>query len=172
MKLYTIIFAEPSTFSGVKPNSCYFLVNDTFYQELLKQPKEFYSQETIENYLEHQNAYCFGELYKLNEYELLGVHYNDGGQTGFIDYHLYESGKFVDYGADVPDEPQIFYSGYDFKLLEEAREKYPSILFCGDTLGGDVGATLYAHYDEFYKINSLIIDNNYFFQNDKPKFEI
>jgi hypothetical protein len=172
MKLHTIIFAEPSTFSGIQYNSCYFIVEDNMYQELLKQPKEFCSQETINDCVQHQNAYCFGEFYKLSEYEFLGYHDNDGGQTGFVDYNLYESGKFVDYSLDVPDEPQIFYSTYDYKLVEDAREKYPSILFCGDTLGGDVGATLYAHYDQYNKINSLIIDNNYFFADDKPKFEL
>lgn len=172
MKLHTIIFAEPSTFSGIKYNSCYFIIEDTMYQQLLKQPKEFYSQETIQNNVEHQNAYCFGELYKLTEYELLGYHDNDGGQTGFIDYNLYENGKYINYDEDIPDEPQIFYASYDYKLVEEAREKYPAILFCGDTLGGDVGSTLFVHYNQYNKIDSIIIDNKYFFDNDKPKFEL
>jgi hypothetical protein len=173
MKLHTIVFAEPSTFSGVKPNSCFFVIDDTMYEQLLKEPKEFFSQEKEADNLVYQNAYCFGELYPLNEYNFYGYHDNDGGQTGFVNYHLYEAGKFIDYSTDIPDEPQIFYSSYDYKLVEEAREKYPSILFCGDTIGGDVGANLYVHYDKYNKIDSLIIDNEYFFNDEsEPKFRL
>ena len=39
------------------------------------------------------------------------------------------------------------------------------IIFLDDTVGGNVGASLYAHYDSFSNIDSLIIDNNYFFNN-------
>jgi hypothetical protein len=47
--------------------------------------------------------------------------------------------------------------------LKKIRAKYPCILFQGETVGGDVGAKLYAHFNAKGGIDGLIIDNNYFF---------
>ena len=41
------------------------------------------------------------------------------------------------------------------------KEKYPYVIFIGDTYGGDVGAALYAHYNG-KEVDSLIIDCYYY----------
>ncbi len=49
--------------------------------------------------------------------------------------------------------------------LRRVRKDYPHILFMVDTDGGDVGAHLYVHKTSG-QIDSLIIDNEYFFDNN------
>lgn len=44
------------------------------------------------------------------------------------------------------------------------RKKIPAVLFVGDTEGGDVGADLYAHFNSKKQIDSIIIDNDCYFE--------
>jgi hypothetical protein len=44
------------------------------------------------------------------------------------------------------------------------REKLPRVLFLGETVGGDVGATVYIHITD-NMVDSLIINNNYCFNS-------
>jgi hypothetical protein len=164
MKLHTLIFTEPSGFSGLNDDSIFFTITNKMYQQLLEKPKEYVITKELTNKIFH-NAYIFGAIYPLEEYEYLGEHTNSYASTGLIDYNLFEAGKYIDYKCNMPNEPEIFYLGYNYENLVKAREKYPALVFYGYTLGGDVGAALYIHYKNNL-IDGILIDNQYFFDTN------
>ena len=41
MKLYTLIFTEPSGFIGLKDDSIFFTIIDKMYERLLEKPREY-----------------------------------------------------------------------------------------------------------------------------------
>jgi hypothetical protein len=165
MKLYNIIFTDPNNFSQLHEEDTFFTVTDNFYNKLFLEPKEYIKTEQGPTNKFYTNAYLFGDQYPINEYQYYGEHTNTSGLTSLIDYNLFEFGKYLDYSKDILEEPEIFFAGYNYQTLLEARKQIPALIFCGDTLGGDVGAALYVHYTN-NKIDGLIIDNQYFFDTN------
>lgn len=159
---HRIWFCEPYLL-GAMTGSYGFKVSDQAYNLLLQFPKTYENQE------ECTNAYLFGPLYPLKEYKCIGEHHNDGGMTGFIDYDLLQKARVNKLNEDrLTDEvcKIITAEGADENLeqtVKKIRDLYPMILFQGPTVGGDVGAKLYIHMDDTRHIDSLIIDNDYFF---------
>jgi hypothetical protein len=169
---YSILFCEPYSvddtsikmlkrkssrgmFTGVK-----FEVGPAFYATLLRKPKSIKRG--------NGNAYIFGRRFPLSQYAFVGNHGNDGAQTGFIDLDLFANGdKVLDVvlGEFTPRTKSRRGSGIswdDRAALRRVRARLPHILFIGETVGGDVGASLYAHRTHG-KIDGLIIDNNLLF---------
>ena len=178
-KTHHILFCEPYTYHGRVGigGGVRFEVSDRLYPALLRAPKK---------YRRHRagavgNAYVFGKRFPAETYAKLGDHGNDGAQTGFIDLDLYDPGAQEDItetvlraftrshtefrrAADRPfakSPPKLV--NWDHRpALRRLRAVVPHVLFLGETAGGDVGAGLYAHKTNG-RIDSLIVDNNYFF---------
>jgi len=159
-----IIFTEPYTLSDrekkqVGSKEFHFLVgrkifkvNSQFYKVLTRKPK-------ISKCRGMGNAYIFGKRYPLGEYKKIGSHGNDGAQTGFVDLEKWLNNQ-------TKSDHDIWSKSYkpkwdwdDRVALKKVQQVYPEMIFVGQTVGGDVGADLYAHYDRKKEIDSLIIEN-------------
>lgn len=169
---YHILFCEPYSVDDAKQlkknlkkkNAAWFTgvkfdVDPAFYAVLLRKPKSIKRA--------NGNAYIFGRRFPLSQYTFVGDHGNDGAQTGFIDLDLFANGdKVLDvvleaFGPKRRRGPEIVWD--DRAALRRIRAQLPHILFLGETVGGDVGASLYAHRTHG-KIDGLIIDNNLLFK--------
>jgi len=139
-------------------------INETFFKKLTKRPKILRRDGGFEN------AYVFGPLFDAKEYTFMGHHYNDGAQTGIVlmnsdmkvrditnratwkkvmDMYMHRGGSW--------DAPRV--------LQTVKKEASRNIVFVGDTDGGDGGADVYIHrHPSTGEIDSLIIDNGYFFE--------
>jgi hypothetical protein len=166
---HSILFCEPysqtsakalkrkklSWLTGVK-----FEVGPAFYATLLRKPKSIRR--------EGGNAYIFGPRFPLSQYAYVGKHGNDGAQTGFIDLDLFANGEQVldvvlqEYMPKTKSRRGPGLAWDDRAALRRVRAQLPHILFIGETVGGDVGASLYAHRTHG-KIDGLIIDNGLLF---------
>lgn len=143
----------------------YFDVTNNFYQELRKKPRQFVS--------EFGNAYVFGKMFNSNEYKRLLSHGNDGAQTGFVDVTdltdaqieklMDEISGDYDWSNAYPDYDWNHYDGIK-KIREDVSDK---VVFVGLTVGGDVGADLYVHYNDNKEIDSVIIENTCLFSEDE-----
>jgi hypothetical protein len=144
-----------SWFTGVK-----FEVGPAFYGALLRKPKSIKRGDG--------NAYIFGRRFPLSQYTFVGDHGNDGAQTGFIDLDLFANGDKVldvvleEFAPKTKSRRGPGISWDDRAALRRVRARLPHILFIGETVGGDVGASLYAHRTHG-KIDGLIIDNDLLF---------
>lgn len=145
-----IIFLEPAT--QIKwynsTSEPHFTVTDSFLDVLEDGPQEYEGSWT--------NAYVFGPLKNLAEYDKLTSHMNDVASTGLV--HL---GRLKSSDAQEIERLHDKHLGDHYAFLSEAPE---SVIFIGDTVGGDVGADLYVSQNSQGEIDSLIIDNNYFFR--------
>jgi hypothetical protein len=174
-KQHNILLCEPATYNGAEWYTKKLTVDDIMYKKILRGPKIYRTNRT--------NAYVFGKRYPLKEYKLIGSHGNDVAQTGFIDLDLIKKlsdgtpttkGKGRQKGKTFPDIYEIMKPFYyikgksvsydDRKAFAELHKIAPYVIFVGETVGGDVGANLFAHYTDGV-IDSLIIDNGYFFQD-------
>jgi hypothetical protein len=162
-KNHFIIFCEPAniTYNDLKNNGTLvsteeFKVNDQMYKKLLKEPKSY---KTYDN-----NAYVFGKLFPLESYKKIGEHGNDVAMTGIIDLGIAKKMSSEEFNLDY----QVVWDKLNGKWDYISGHKYirklnPSILWFGQTVGGDVGAEVYGHKDSKNNYDSFIIDNNYFF---------
>lgn len=162
-KKYTIRFCEPSTMPDTTFLSTDFKITEKYYKILTKPPKGLINNK------DPSNAYVFGKLFKLDQYVKIGGHVNDIAQTGFVDV----TGATKDELKKIANDNEIalrIYENNNYNwdsrdVLKEIQKKISKrILFVGNTVGGDVGAALYAHYDTNKQIDGLIIDNYYFFR--------
>lgn len=99
----------------------------------------------------------FGSLFPKESYKLLGEHGNDVAQTGIVEVSRYN--KKSDYGNMIDN---IYGSHYNYDWnnrsgLSRLRRIAPGILWLGETFGGDVGASYYAHCDNLNQIDSLVV---------------
>lgn len=172
---HRVLFCEPSTANLGKVTGKYgrvgfaggliLKVNDTLYRKLEKDPKPFLEKK------EARNAYIFGPKFALSSYKFLGEHGNDVAQTGFVDLDILDK-QPIDRDEFFKETSKLYIDGRhvhswsDPKILQQVREKYPAILFLGDTRGGDVGAALFGHFSSTGELDSLIIDVWYFFEKD------
>ena len=157
--MHNILFTEPYSQDTV-PTYVDFQVTDKMYQQLLQEPKAFNNPD------QDANAYVFGPLFPLESYRFISNHANDGAQTGFIDVDLFDKNIAKDIMDLVLEEYEKEHDDLSWRsraALLRVRERAPFVLFIGETVGGDVGAELYAHFDERGNIDSLIIDNHFFF---------
>lgn len=154
---YIIRFCEPSTLADTRMFNTDFNLPDL---SLFSKTPKIYKGSG-------KNAYVFGKKYKLSEYVLVGSHGNDVAQTGFVNITgatKKELGDIVSFEPwDVYRKPK-YLNWDDAKGLKQIQKIFPRILFVGETVGGDVGAKLYAHYTG-NKIDGLLVDNNYFFKD-------
>lgn len=158
-KLHNIIFTEPmmAVYADL-PRMRPIGVNDRMYNSILLGPVP-YTQSRGRPC--EGNAYVFGPLLDINAYTEIAEHGNDAGSTGFIDYDLARQAKEDISGAEWKTVYNGFKTNWDDRnALEKLRQRHKEILWVGETVGGDVGAKLYAHYDKNGEIDSLIVDNN------------
>ena len=123
--LYRVILAEPSAFSPSQfdnPETPSIMVSRGMINRFQKKPKSYQRDYG-------SDAYLFGKLFGLSNYELIGYQCNYAGKIGLID----------------EDE---------------------NVLFEGDTFRDDIGAELWIHKNKNGLIDSVIIDNGYFFTED------
>lgn len=113
------------------------------------------------------NAFVFGRPRRLHSYEHAGDVFNDAASVGII---------IIDKGtpskADIAAEWDAILEAnrkapdYIQALFDGIKEKFPHIIFLGQTNGGDVGASVYTHVDDDGDIDGLVIDNAYFFNDE------
>lgn len=107
------------------------------------------------------NSYVFGPLLDLDSYTLVGKHGNASFSTGFIDYDL---------AIKSPDpKEEVWKQIYpiiedDPAKLRKLQSDLPYVLWIGRTIRGNVGASLYAHYDKNGEIDSIIVNDNCLFE--------
>jgi len=148
-KYYNIIFCEPSTYSG--PGlfvSDKIKVSSDFYKVLKKKPRRKTCQ--------WGNAYIFGKTFKKDDYKRIGSHGNDVAQTGFVDMDLWSDEDSEKMNKALKDR----YDWDDRKTVTDVQKAVPAVLWFGTTDGGDVGADLYAHYNNKKQIDGFIVENN------------
>lgn len=171
---------------GESPDVCESIINElnyhtisqSMYDAILQGPSE---QKSIRGDLEAKNFYVFGHLFDSSEYKEIDQHCNDAAATGLWDFDM-----MLNLGKDAlnqeldkfSEEVANFYSDnkegipWDHPEIKAShRTKYPFLLFRGETTGGDVGANLYAHYNANGEIDSLLIDNDYFFPKDDDAYD-
>lgn len=143
-----IVIAEignmPYSFSG----GVGLAVSNDFYANHLK-----IRPTCIKNVDSDGNAYIFGSRYKQDSYIYVGNHYNDFANTSIIDYTESQS--------PVESEWMLNVGNCDYETPEYneiAKSKDNRILFMGETMGGDVGASVFVHLDENNEVDSIIID--------------
>lgn len=165
--MLTLRFGEPYSMDCKSKN------ND------VKLPKQMVlKMRNMENWLVYKsnigNAYRFGPRYKLHKYKFLLGHGNDGAQTGFVDVTGATTKELNNLSnSDVWEEATGgFRFSWDAKdVLKKVQVVLPRVVFVGETVGGDVGANLYVHArSKDGVIDSLIIDNEYFFATNKDEF--
>ena len=163
-RLYSIGFCEPYTTDSLRPRQTIFTVDESMYKKLLNPPRYYNGRPG--QYI--GNAFIFGHKYKPDQYRKIGSTGNDGAQVGFVDVKLLNQvDKKLDIGEIVLQEYEKEKGWENWKsraAFARVRKQLPHILFIGETEGGDVGADLYAHYDKNTVIDSLLIDNDYFFR--------
>lgn len=161
-----IIVTEPSAFDGYisARTGCVLRVTDEFIEVLRKKPKYVTSASG--------NAYIFGTFYKSKWY-YCGSHGNDVAQTGIIALPFKYCPKIQ--GKSRAEIYKIWLQLYGYTKKTHNRwddratiknvrsEISPNILFVGETNGGDVGASVFAHITRG-KIDALVIDNDCIFQ--------
>lgn len=116
---------------------------------------------------EYGNSYIFGKKYPIDSYKFIGSHENDVAQTGFIEVDKWESyngEKNINYPYTYWEKAYPNYNWDDRKGLAKIQQIYPGVLFVGKTVGGDVGANLWGHYNSKGELDSIIIDNNCLFK--------
>jgi hypothetical protein len=167
-KMYSISFDEPGTTDFRRGKTKLFEVTESFLKNLRKKP-DYYLDDA------KGNAYVFGPLFKVKDYVYICCHGNDAAQTGLVDY-TNATNEEIEKIRDFDKWMKCFDNGNaawdERKRLEKVRKMISNrIIFSGLTLGGDVGANLFAHYDESSNIDSLIIDTGYFFKFDSAYWE-
>jgi len=183
---HILIFGEPST--SMMYGS--FSVNDKMYRKITQEPKilkqavKFGNKERMEDV-----GYVFGKLYKKSDYKEIGSHGNDVAQTGIIDItsEKHQGQQMPLKRRDKKQrekmksnlEPEIdnIYKSKKYKFdwrnreaLQELRKSHPEVLWLGETFGGDVGASYWAHYDKNKEMDSLIVSVSYFEKDDESNF--
>lgn len=134
-------------------------VTPGFLGKLKERPATFEDDRT--------NAFVFGRPRRLHSYEHAGDVFNDVASIGIIVVDnetpseaaiMAEWRALLKTNRTAPDFVQALYDGI--------KEKFPHIIFLGQTNGGDVGASVYTHVDDDGDIDGLVIDNNYFFDDE------
>ncbi len=140
--------------------TCDFEVDDELFELLKKKPEYIFTKDESEKY-NVGNAYIFGPKYSLDEYELIGEHSNDAAQTGLVDITNAKELSEICLSDDVWEKCyNNFKINWDDRTALTLVQQNISdkILFVGETVGGDVGASLYGHFNED-KLDAIIIDN-------------
>lgn len=143
-----------------------FQVTQDFFNKYInnKWPKYLTKNKKIE-----AEAYLFGPLFPLNEYQEFTSAWNDGGMMGLWLVLQDESKKKKKILDQYDDDHFKKFKEYKFsrnkkvlqKIVKECRDY--GLLFFGNTVGGDVGASLMIHVDPETKlIDSFVIDVDYF----------
>ncbi|AVL94503.1 hypothetical protein ma117 [Moumouvirus australiensis] len=166
--MHQIIFCEPNTFYydkldkkdlvKLKPSIS---INDNMYDLIIN--------DKYNSFVDHNgngNAYVFGKLFSMKSYKFVHGHGNDVAQTGFLDLDLLrkgvwfkknEKGEYTEW-----DDYDPSYEWDEKKSHRAIRKANKSILWFGETIGGDIGANLYVHKTEGI-IDSIIVDIGFFF---------
>lgn len=166
--VHYLTFAEPMTYNGQRPVQP-IEVNDKMYNIIKNGPTEtFYEKEQINERLNKYkfkeqctgNAYVFGPLFPASKYVEIASHGNDVAGTGLIDIEINKYKPTTDEELYEEIGQKYNYDWNNRAVLRAFQRKYPEILWIGETYGGDIGASAYAHYDNNGEIDSLIIDTS------------
>jgi len=153
-----VIHCEPYTWSPNNPwigKDKGILVTSKLYAAMKRKPGIYRGKRS-----EYGNAYRFGPRLPLSAYTKIGGHRNDGAQTGLIDPSSFQGDDKMLIGNVYEKHG---WEWEDRKALNKIQKTYPGVLFIGETDGGDVGADLYGHKNKAGLVDSIIIDNDYFF---------
>ena len=151
----SILHCEPYTWSR---GNCF--VNYVEHLPVTSKLYDAIKRKPIIRRSDRGNGYRFGPRLPLSSYKKVSEHGDDGAQTGLIDPTMFRGDDKMIIGNIYR---KYHYDWEDRKALKKVQKVYPGILFIGETDGGDVGASLYAHKNKKGVIDSLIIDNEYFF---------
>ncbi len=164
--MFEILCGEIVFSSSIDMNLPKIKVTKDFYEVLKKPPHKYESDDG--------NAYIFGKIYTSDKYELIGGFNNDAASCSLFDItniskkeitkiekYKYEEDEYLDQYYDDLNNPKFL------EILQ--NEISPRILFIGETIGGDVGADVYVHYNAKRQIDSLMIDNSYFFDDSSSE---
>lgn len=162
----TILSSKRSQLTG----GCVVHVTDKFYKILRDTPYFIVNKEL------DSNAYLFGKLFDISTYELIGVHMNDVANTSIV-----EITKITDKEVkEIMKKIEDFYKDkkksyrWDWRpcLTKLRKELNDRVIFMGDTIPGDYGARILAHYNKKKEIDSLIIDADCFYDHSSnPKLK-
>lgn len=147
-------------------------VSPTMYKTILKGPTAFEGDLG-------SNAYVFGKILPVKEYTNLTWHKGDVAGTGIVDLDLlYKAAR----DAKLELKPYLQYTYEDIKnivedttdnykrdpfdpvVLKAIRKKFPWVLFRGGV--SDNGADVFIHRNTRGNVDSIIIDNDYFFPGE------
>lgn len=111
------------------------------------------------------NAYVFGPLFQRLTYKFAGHHYNDGAQTGIVLMDKNVNLRDITNEAMWDRVIDMTTQWEDPRVLRMVRKDISkNVVFLGETDGGDGGADVFIHRNsKTNKIDSIIIDNGYFF---------
>lgn len=130
-----------------------------FFKIVTKRPKILRNKEG--------NAYVFGPLFRRRPaYQFMGHHYNDGAQTGIVRMDTNVNLQNITNEATWDRVIHMTVKWEDPRVLRMVRrELSKNVVFLGETDGGDGGADVYIHRNRLTgEIDSIIIDNEYFFE--------
>ncbi len=150
-----IVFGELDRISS---NNSDFHVNQAMLKKLQNEPK------ILKDDKDNPAGYVFGRLFHKSSYTKNGEHGNDGAQTAMV---------IADGNPSPPWEAWYALVGkrnltesYGREVILKLRDQYPNLVWMGETFGGDVGASYWAHKNKTGDIDSVIVSVNYFEQDE------
>ena len=162
---FNLIFTEPmdNVNKIVTDPTGIIKVNRLMYQSILAGGRYYNIENPYPGYPKqlNGNAFVFGPLFDLKDYQLVSWHKQLHDQTGFLDVdlikrfgHLYYSDQdplISLYGEEFDDDPDNRKMVHDY---------HPQVVWNGYA---PVPPSLYKHLDARGEIDSLIVDVNYLF---------
>jgi len=151
-KLHSVLFCSPLDFAKNK-SGLRLTIDNRVYSEILKGAKTYADGKG--------RAYIFGKKYPIDKYRLLGEH-TGNGVTGIIDLDFMVNDPKLDTVVRRLYKPK--YNWSDRNAFKQLHAYAPYVLFVGKTLDRGSGRpALFAHY-RYGKIDSLLIDDYYFYE--------
>lgn len=154
-KIYSLIFAEPSTFDYTI-NYVVLDVTSDMYEKIKQGGRELTDCDS--------NAYLFGDPFDIDEYESAGFHDVSLGQTGFIEKNIakkkHREGNLTCDYEDFIDRTQ--FKCNDPVCIKAVQETHPEIIWVGKVNNNAKRVHLHFHVSPNDVVDSVIVDNEYY----------
>lgn len=151
--IHTLIFAEPNTFDYAR-NYIVLDVNDDLYKLIQAGGEEHRDCNS--------NAYVFGSLFDIDDYEHAGHHEVLQGQTGLIEKTgaktKHKAGYLTCDYEDFVGKPKF----NDGEFLKKIQKTHPEISWIGEVIDNNTKCHLHFHVSPQDVVDSVIVDNNFF----------
>jgi hypothetical protein len=159
-KIYAIDFCEPGHVLITKKIN----INQSMFDLISKGP-------TLKFEKGDRNAYLFGKKFSLPQYKKVAEHRYNEGRTGLLNVtgisRDEKEKKLIEYEKWHKIFRKYYYDYDNRNLLNDLRRKISDrILFIGKTFALNSKPPIlsfYAHFNKKNEINSIIIDNHFFF---------